>query len=95
MTNAEYKAYQSGVDHFFKTEGITNLSMVDSESEAYFSWSSCDCCNRKLAGDRYDCNGYNPDSKEVQEYSVCVDCLYYSEYGQLDDQTMLDIEESN
>lgn len=30
---------------------------------------------------------------DVFEYEVCVDCLYYAEYGQLDDMTMLDIEE--
>ena len=33
-----------------------------------------------------------PDD-ELVHLSVCSDCLYYSEYGQLDDQTMLDMEQ--
>jgi hypothetical protein len=31
---------------------------------------------------------------EVYEYSVCSDCLYYAEYGCLDDWTMMEIEDS-
>jgi len=46
-----------------------------------------------LSGDRYHCSGYCPESKEVYFYDVCCDCLYYAEYGQLDDVTMMDMEE--
>lgn len=80
------KEYKLRVDDFFKTEGITNLSQIaDSEGycEPYFSHSNCECCNSNLGGDRYNCNGYNPTAKEVYEYSVCTDCVYYIETGEI------------
>ena len=58
--------------------------------EPYFSHLPCDCCMRPLGGDRYDCSSFRTDSKEQHEYSICVDCLYFKDYGQLDDMTMLD-----
>lgn len=94
-TQADYAEYQKRVADFFTREGITNLSAIpdkDGDSHPYFSWRPCDCCGRPLGGDREDCNGYNPTTKQVQDgYAVCVDCLYYAEYGTLDDQTMLDL----
>ena len=96
MTKKEYNTYKNLVADFFKEEGISNLSAIqeeEGETESYFSHIPCDCCSRILGGDRYDCNGYNPKTKEIQEYSICPDCLYYAEYGQLDDMTMLDMED--
>jgi hypothetical protein len=61
-------------------------------NEHFFSWRPCECCKRQLGGDREHATGYNPTTKEIQEYSVCQDCLYYAEYGQLDDTTMLEVE---
>jgi hypothetical protein len=96
MTSEEYKAYQKKVAAFFKDENIENLS-ADSDGDGtkppYFSNISCDCCGSASGGDRYDCTGYNRKENEVQEYEVCPDCLYYAEYGQLDDMTMMSIEE--
>lgn len=97
MTKAEYADYQARVAAFFEREGLDCLTTVpvpDGEAcEPYFSWRRCDCCDRPEGGDRYDCNGYNPTTKEVQDgYSVCSDCMYYAEYGCLDDSTMWDIE---
>ena len=87
----DYIEYKGRVNKFFKREGINNLSQQDMESESYFSHNYCDCCSRHLGGDRIDCSGYNSTTKEVQsDYSICVDCYYYAEYGQLDDMTMLD-----
>ena len=94
MNKQQYADYQAAVAEFMESEGLQNLSIVEGFEEPYFSWSPCDCCGSPLGGDRYDCNGYNSDTKEVQEgYSVCVDCVYYAEYGQLDDMTMLEIGE--
>ena len=93
MNREEYKDYEDRVERFFKFEGINNLSSIDPGQDAYFSTRPCDCCQRHWHGDREDANGYNPTTKQVQEYSVCIDCLYYAEYGQLDDMTMLDLEE--
>jgi len=91
----DYIEYKERVEDFFKREGLNNLSMQytneEEDIESYFSWQHCDCCSRPLGGDRWDCNGYNPTTKEVQsDYSVCVDCIYYNEYDRLDDMTMID-----
>ena len=91
MNKEEYKDFEASVEQFFKTEGINNLSSIDSKQGTYFSTLPCACCHRHWHGDREDANGYNPITKEIQEYSVCIDCLYYAEYGQLDDMTMLEV----
>ena len=56
----------------------------DSASESYFTWRSCDCCGR-LGGDKETATGYNPTTKEIYTYEICLDCVYYAEYGQLCD----------
>ena len=104
MNKKEYADYEKSVKEFFEREGINCLSQqpIDQNAEEfkynpdpYFSWRSCDCCDRSLGGDRRLCNGYNPKTKEVQNnYSVCSDCEYYVEYGRLDDTTMLEIDDS-
>lgn len=47
--------------------------------EAYFSWSSCDCCNDRLGGNRYDVVGLNPgdDPDDYLELSVCEECYIH------------------
>ena len=92
MNKAEYEKYEARFLKFMAKEGIRNLSPVFAEGP-YFSWRPCECCLRPLGGNREHATGYNPETKEIQEYAVCLDCLYYAEYGQLDDITMLDMEE--
>lgn len=98
MNKQEYKEYQEAVAEFFEREGINCLSYDTDEYpdgcvEPHFSWSACDCCGSILGGDREICSGYNPTTGEIQKgYSVCSDCVYYVEYGRLDDMTMLEIE---
>jgi len=105
MNKSEYSEYERKVKAFFETEGITNLSQSGSEEEPvcpiceeevgfepYFSWRACECCGSRLGGDRYHASGWNPKTKQAYCYEVCQDCLYYAEYGQLDDQTLLDID---
>lgn len=94
MNKQEYNNFQKAVETFFNRKGIDNLSQIqdkDGYCEPYFCSIPCDCCNRSLGGDRYDCNSYNPTTKEVQEYKACTDCVYYAEYGCLDDMTMSEI----
>jgi len=99
MNRAEYTDFENRFADFMEREGLSNLSTVSEEdgcTEPSFSWHPCDCCGRSQGGDRYDCNGYNSNTREVQDgYSVCVDCVYYAEYGVLDDQTMMDVEASD
>lgn len=92
MTKREYAAYERDVAAFFQAEGITNLSPV--QDEPFFSTYMCECCLRPLAGDRYKASGFNPTTEEITTYEVCTDCIYYVSYGQLDDETMLDMEEA-
>jgi hypothetical protein len=92
-TKADYDEYVSDCEAFFKANGIEGGFSVEEDSEPYFSWTRCDCCDRNLGGDRYDVTSYSQRDKEVYEFSVCTDCYYYAEYGRLDDQTMLDIGE--
>jgi hypothetical protein len=61
--------------------------------EPYFSWRSCECCGGMLGGNREHATGYNPTTKEIQEYEVCSNCIYFAEYGKLDDMTMMEIGE--
>lgn len=95
MTAQEYKDYQETVAEFF-SHGLNNLSTrsdANGNCEPFFSNMPCQCCRRSLAGDRYECDGYNDTTKEVEVYdSICPDCVWYAEYGQLDDDTMLEIE---
>tara|TARA_R100001530_G_C4196541_1_gene123590 strand:+ start:113 stop:433 length:321 start_codon:yes stop_codon:yes gene_type:complete len=100
MNKIEYEDYKQAVDTFFRKEGINGLDVITEvkadnvygDYEPYFSSINCECCNRSLAGDRYDCTGsVYGIMKEIYEYSVCVDCYYYAEYGHLDDATMDEI----
>ena len=93
MTRQEYEDFEQAVADFFEREGITSLS-CPINCEPYFSWKWCDCCQRTQGGDRHEASGYNPTTKQIYTYSVCPDCIYYAEYGQLDDMTMLDIAQS-
>lgn len=93
MTTSEYAEYEAAVKHFFEREGgVRNLSPMG-DQEGFFSWRPCECCQRSEGGERFQCNGYNPETKEILEYDVCIDCVYYAEYGQLDDTTMMDMKE--
>ena len=79
MNEIEYEQYQEAVQRFYTKEGVNRLpSPID---DPFFSWRACDCCGRSLGGMRYECG----------PYKVCVDCLYYTTYGKLDDLTMLGI----
>jgi hypothetical protein len=65
----------------------------DCADEPHFSWSSCEVCGSHLGGDRHPWHARAKDGKLVHG-TCCSDCLYYLNYGMLDDATMLDMEES-
>ena len=93
ITNkAEYEEYKKRVANFFEREDVQNLSPIDPNWEEFFSWRFCECCKRPIGGSQIEVNGYNPKAKEIQKYTICLDCYYFAEYGQLDDRTMLKIE---
>ena len=81
--------FQNAVDTETVECGCKNTkAMLDEPS---FSWRACECCGSQLGGDRYHATGFNPTTDEIYEYEICGDCLYYAEYGRLDDMTMMDI----
>lgn len=107
MDKKTYNEYKIAVELFFLNEGIEHLSIACSEEEPncpccgdeysgepFFSWSNCDCCGSPLGGNRYHVTGFNKEHDQIICYDVCQDCLYYTEYGQLDDMSMLEIEEN-
>lgn len=89
MTKAEYSAYTAAVKEFCDDQEIAHLASVSDETT--FSWQPCDCCRRPLGGDRHSVVGWHPGDKERLPFSICTDCLYFAEYGRLDDETMLAI----
>ncbi len=89
MTKAEYASFEARVAAFMEREGIDILAS-DSDDEGSFSWRRCDCCDSRLGGTRYSMIGASAGvGPNGFEYSCCTDCLYYSVYGCLDDETML------
>lgn len=93
-TFSDYAHYKARVEHFLDTEGVRHISPVSNAEgniEEFFSWRPCDCCQRRLGGNRMECSGYVPQSQEVVRFNLCTDCVYYLEYGKLDDQTMMDL----
>ena len=79
MNETEYEQFQWAVQRFYTGE---KLEMMPQPSrEPYFSSVPCDCCKRSIGGMRVECG----------PFSICLDCLYYTTYGALDDMTMLGI----
>lgn len=105
MDQKEYTEYERAVSKFFEREGVSNLSAEVGKDvdhgcvicgeivgcDPYFSWRTCECCNSRLGGNRYHATGYNPKTKEAYCYEVCQDCIYYAEYGRLDDMAMIEV----
>ena len=102
MTKQWYAEYQKRVAAFIAREQITFLSTscqeLDQlgnedapEREPWFSWSPCECCGSHLGGNREYLYARDA-SDEIVQFTICEDCVYYVNYGQLDDTTMLEIE---
>ncbi len=95
MNKQEYKLYEESIERFNKAEKLKMLSMKkdkNGECEEGFSWYWCDMCSRNLGGNRTVHLGLTKND-DIIEYELCDDCLYYNEYGQLNDMTMMDMEE--
>lgn len=98
MTLAEYRAYQKTAAAFLSAEGIDSFTCDSHEDVSQddhvdaFSWRPCDCCDSQLGGERHRVTAYHPATKGVLTYQVCPDCVYYIEYGRLDDMTMMDMD---
>lgn len=95
----EYVQYQSDVQSFIKREGLAHLSTgTDFKSEEeggnvdpWFSSHACECCGCTLGGNREYLFAADASDKIVH-FEICEDCVYYINYGRLDDQTMQRVE---
>ncbi len=94
MTSNEYKAYQAAVAAFMEREKLENLTST-AIGEPFCSSRACDCCGDHFQGNRENANGYSRIDDEVKEYEICENCVYYAEYGRLDDMTMMEVEGDN
>ena len=56
------------------------VSNTGNENE--FSYSACDCCKSNLGGKRYEYACTTAEGDTILNH-VCVDCLFYIEYGDL------------
>ena len=93
-----YKEYEESVADFVEGTGCeifsTSPNYEEGCVEPHFSWSACQCCGSLLGGDRYDMVACNPGSDPTLiEFRACSDCLFYLTYDQLDDMTMMNVED--
>ena len=91
----EYEAYQKDVASFIKREGLSFLSTGTNDGEngdidPWFSWRPCPCCGSHLGGNREYLWAWSGDTRV--EFEICEDCVYYVNYGRLDDTTMMRVE---
>lgn len=100
MNATEYADYQTrfaqgmdGLTHFSSGSWLAECVCCGSESQAsepYFSWHRCELCDSTLGGNRTDAHAIYDGA--IVHLRVCDDCVYYAEYGRLDDATMLEVE---
>ena len=53
------------------------------QCETHFSWSSCDSCGSTFGGDRVPATWYDPDTDEIYEMEICIDCAMFHANGEL------------
>lgn len=91
MNATEYKAYTEAVNRFTYENKVSPgmWSPKVSGMAPHFSHIACDCCRRDQSGNREDYVFIGEGGKF--EAAICTDCVYFLEYGQLDDMTMLEV----
>jgi hypothetical protein len=103
MSKQDYADYEAAVAAFIAREGLSFLSTTtegvndagqsDGNQDPWFSWHPCECCGSHLGGDREYLYARNASGKVVR-FTICTDCVYYIEYGRLDDTTMARVNEA-
>lgn len=110
MTKQQYSKYEAAVDHNLKGLHAISTGACPScpdcglgedcsdhdrelAEESSFSWSECESCGSTLGGNRHPAHALDKENR-LYHLMVCEDCLYYLNYGQLDDMTMMDMEKA-
>lgn len=106
-TKSEYLAYQKAVERnlsgleFVSTgacPGCDECGLpkdageheLEIAGEPHFSWHACEACGSTLGGNRYPAHGRDKDGALIH-FRICEDCLYFLNYGRLDDMTMAEM----
>ncbi len=105
MTEQEYAGYQERVAFYLKgceaistgpRPGCPDCGHIeegdDYHEEPWISSQACEICNSPLGGDRESWHCIVDGT--IVHGTCCSDCVYFIEYGRLDDQTVLSIERS-
>lgn len=103
MTKTEYTEYEQRVKFYLGNLEAVSTGLCpgcaecgiteDAEEyaeEPWFSKAPCEICHGD-AGDRVSWHGFDPETKQIMHGSCCTDCMYYLEYGRLDDSTMAEM----
>ena len=99
-TLSEFKRYQANVERnlshldYVSTGACPGCEDCDDNPGAEspsFSWRRCEACGSSPGGDRHPAHGVDANG-DIVHLRVCVDCLYFLNYGTLDDMTMLDMD---
>jgi hypothetical protein len=97
MNALQYAKYERDVADFLKRNNVKPgcHSPKNAGAGPHFSWRACECCGSSLGGDRETYTfAMDYTSGETFDANICTDCVYYLAYAQLDDTTMMEIEES-
>jgi hypothetical protein len=91
QTKQDYEAYQKTVAEFIERENLSFISTGTNDGEhgdvdPWFSWRPCPCCQSSLGGLREYLWAWAGETRV--QFEICEDCVYYLEYGRLDDTTM-------
>lgn len=86
---------ECGLGHVSGIHDEAEMSQRDYDlaNEPHFSWSPCEICDSPLGGDRHPWHARTKDGKLVHG-TCCSDCMYYLNFGKLDDTTMMEMEEA-
>lgn len=76
-------------EQFLKINEVDCCSIIKDDDEGSFSMSGCDCCENGLGTTVYECNGFNPKTREIVSLGdVCHECICYFYNG--DDSELID-----
>lgn len=94
-TKQDFEIYKSRVENFLAVSNIKPGCFSphregENDSEPFFSWSNCECCNRPLGGTR-EKYSFATNNGKIFDADICQDCIYFLTYGELDDLTMMNL----
>ena len=84
LTYVSTGACPSCIECGLEGEPSMDCEAYELAGESSFSWSSCECCNNPLGGDRHPSHASSPDTDKITHFDICTDCLMYLNYGNIE-----------